>query len=251
MDNLDLIIDLHLDGQRQGPGGDEETRQALHLAGLNASSGLQIADIGCGTGAASFALVRELDCSVTAIDFLPEFLRELTNRAERNGLSDRITTLQASMDALPLEGGSLDAIWSEGAIYNMGFANGVTAWRRFLKPCGILAVSELTWLTGERPPEIEEHWQQHYPEVDTASAKMAVLERAGYAPLGYFPLPIHCWLDNYYDPMQARFDAFLSRHGHSDAAEAIVSAEKNEIALFEKYAPFIGYGYYIARKTGD
>lgn len=250
MDNLALIIDLHLDAQRQGPGGDEETRQAIHLAGLEASSSLQIADIGCGTGAASFALARELDCSVTAIDFLPEFLQELNNRAAQHGLSNRVTTLQASMDALPLEDSSLDAIWSEGAIYNMGFANGVTAWRRFLKPSGILAVSELTWLTGERPAEIEEHWQQHYPEVDTASAKMAVLEKAGYAPLGYFPLPIHCWLDNYYRPMQDRFDAFLSRHGHSEAAKAIVSAEKNEIALFEKYAPFVGYGYYIARKTG-
>lgn len=251
MDDLALIIDLHLDAQRQGPGGDEETRQAIHLAGREASSGLQIADIGCGTGAASFALARELGCSVTAIDFLPEFLQELNNRAAQHGLSDRITTLQASMDTLPLAENSLDAIWSEGAIYNMGFANGVTAWRRFLKPSGILAVSELTWLTGERPAEIEEHWNQHYPEVDTASAKMAVLEQAGYAPLGYFPLPIDCWLDNYYRPMQDRFDAFLSRHGHSDAAKAIVSAEKNEIALFEKYAAFVGYGYYIARKTGD
>mgnify|MGYP000356443659 CR=1 FL=1 len=251
MDNLNLIIDLHRDADRQGPGGDGETGRAIDLAGLAGAGDLNIADIGCGTGAASFALARELDCTITAIDFLPEFLQELDMRAEQHGLGDRVTTLQASMDALPLAENRLDAIWSEGAIYNMGFAEGVAAWRRFLKPSGILAVSELTWLTGERPREIEDHWHLHYPEVDTASAKMAVLEQAGYAPLGYFPLPVHCWLDNYYRPMQERFDAFLSRHGHSDAAKAVVSAEQHEIALFEKYASFVGYGYYIARKTGE
>ena len=36
------------------------------------------------------------------------------------------------MDTLPFAAGSLDAIWSGGAIYNMGFESGVRQWRRFL-----------------------------------------------------------------------------------------------------------------------
>jgi hypothetical protein len=155
------------------------------------------------------------------------------------------------MDALTFREGELDAIWSEGAIYNMGFEAGITAWRPFLKPGGILAVSELTWLTNDRPAELQAHWDAEYSEVDTASAKMSLLEKRGYSPLGYFTLSESCWLDNYYRPMQQRFSGFLEAHKHSDAAKAIVAAEETEIALYERHRAFVSYGYYVARKAGD
>lgn len=251
MDELSLLVDLHRDGKRQGPGGDDETRLAIKLSGLNAGKGLRIADIGCGTGASSLVLAKELDASVTAVDFLPSFLHDLDIAAECANLGEQIETLAASMDALPFEEQSFDAIWSEGAIYNIGFAKGIKAWRRFLKPDGILAVSELTWLTQERPVELEQHWIQEYPEVDTASAKLAILERNGFSPVGYFALPKRCWLDNYYRPMQTRFAAFLARNDNSEAAAAVVAAEEREIALYERHSALVSYGYYVARWTTD
>ena len=249
MDALELLIDLHADGARQGPGGDDETRLAIALSGLAGRAGLRIADIGCGTGATALLLARDLDAHVTAVDFLPAFLERLDAAAATAGLSDRIATLAASMDALPFADAAFDAIWSEGAVYNMGFAAGVAAWRRILKPGGVLAVSELTWLTATRPADLQAHWDAEYPEVETASAKIAVLERAGYTVIGYFPLPERCWLDHYYRPMQARFDAFLARHGQSAAARAVVDAERAEIALYDRHRAFVSYGFYIARKT--
>jgi hypothetical protein len=36
---------------------------------------------------------------------------------------------------------------------------------------------------------------------------MATLETSGYTPIGYFVLPAESWLDHYYRPMQARFEA--------------------------------------------
>jgi SAM-dependent methyltransferase len=249
VDELSLLVDLHRDAKRQGPGGDDETRLAITLSGLSGRKGLKIADIGCGTGASTLVLAHALDASVTAVDFLPEFLHDLDIVAERENLHQRIETLAASMDALPFRDQSFDAIWSEGAIYNIGFAAGLKAWRRFLKPGGILAVSELTWLTQDRPAELEEHWVREYAEVDTASAKLAILEANGFSPLGYFPLPQRCWLDNYYRPLQARFAAFMERNGSSEAAATIVAAEENEIALYERHAAFVSYGYYVARNT--
>ena len=248
MDDLQLLIDLHKSGPRQGPGGDRETRLSVALSGLNRASDLKIADIGCGTGASTLVLARELDAHITAVDFLPEFLARLEDAARRAGLSDRITTLSASMESLPFAESAYDAIWSEGAIYNMGFAAGITAWRRYLKPGGVLAVSELTWLTDQRPEELQMHWVREYSEVGTASSKIATLERLGFSPIGYFPLPEHCWLDNYYRPMQQRFSGFLDRHEGSAGARAVVAAEGKEISLYERYKAFISYGYYIARK---
>jgi SAM-dependent methyltransferase len=250
VDDFELLIDLHLTADRQGPGGAAETRRAIELSGLAQQRGLKMADIGCGTGASTLVLAEELDAQIVAVDFLPGFLDVLTSRAAQAGLADRISTLSASMDALPFDAGGLDAIWSEGAIYNIGFENGVRLWRPFLKDGGILAVSELTWLTASRPAELEAHWHAQYAEVGTASSKMAVLERNGYTPIGYFVLPEHCWLDAYYRPMQQRLPGFMARHGSSREATAVVSAETLEIALYERYRAFVSYGFYVARKAG-
>jgi len=250
MDDLQLLRDLHRPAARQGPGGEAETRQALELAGLDRSRRLKIADIGCGTGASTLLLAGELDAEITAVDFLPEFLQELRSRAHDHGVADRIAALNCSMDALPFAAGELDAIWSEGAVYNMGFEAGASAWSRFLKPGGKLVLSEITWLSAERPPEIQTYWEREYPEIDVASAKIGILERQGLSPVAYFVLPAHCWLENYYRPMQRRFDAFLERHGHSGQAKAIVAAEEHEIALYEKYGVYYSYGVYVAEKRG-
>lgn len=251
MDDIDLLVDLHGKADRQGPGGEAETRLAIRMSGLSDRQHLKIADIGCGAGASTIALAKSLHADITAVDLLPDFLKELEQRAKAEGVSKQITTLAASMDALTFEPSSLDAIWSEGAIYNIGFERGIRSWQQFLKPSGVLAVSELTWLSEKRPPELDDHWSREYPEVTTASAKMALLEANGYTPLGYFPLPETCWLDNYYRPMQERFAGFLTKHNGSVAARSIVQAEQLEISLYESFSAFVSYGYYVARKLPD
>ncbi|MDJ0839141.1 MAG: methyltransferase domain-containing protein [Acidobacteriota bacterium] len=245
---LQLLIDLHKHAVRQGPGGEAETKRALELAGLDRSRPLKIADIGCGTGASTILLAKELDANITAVDFLMEFLDELQTRAKDHGVAERITTLCCSMDALPFSDEEFDVIWSEGAVYNMGFENGVSAWRRFLKPGGKLVVSEITWLGAARPPELQSYWEREYPEIDLASAKIGILERHGYSPEAYFFLPPHCWLQNYYRPVQNRFDEFLERNDHSAQAKELVDCEKEEIAMYEKYSDYYSYGVYIAKK---
>lgn len=250
MNAYQLLIDLHKRAERQGPGGDAATEQALGLAMLDRATPLKLADIGCGTGASTLTLARRLNAQITAVDFLQEFLEVLESRAERMGLAEKITPLCCSMDDLPFEAEDFDVIWSEGAIYNLGFERGVSEWKRYLKAGGLLVVSEITWLTASRPAELQQHWEGEYPEIDLPSAKLGVLERHGYAPIGYFALPEHCWLDNYYRPMQNSFADFLQRNGNSAEARAIVEAESREIALYEQYKAYYSYGVYIARKLG-
>lgn len=247
MDTLQLLVDKHRPNHRQGPGDDAETMRAPSLAGLDRSRRFKVADIGCGTGASSFVLARELDCAITAVDFLPHFLEELQIRAKGLGLAERITTLACSMDDLPFVENEFDVIISEGAIYNMGFEAGVSYWRRFLKPGGALIVSEITWLTAERPEEIDSYWKRQYAEIDLASSKMAVLERNGYSPIGYFVLPSSCWLENYYRPLQNRHADFLASHGNSDEARQIVADDEEEIRMYETFGAYYGYGMYVAK----
>ncbi|TVQ93491.1 MAG: class I SAM-dependent methyltransferase [Chromatiaceae bacterium] len=251
MDDYTLLIDLHKQGHRQGPGGDAETELALNLTMIDRHAPLEIADIGCGTGASTILLARLLQkARIMAVDLLQDFLDVLNKKAATAGVSDRIATLACAMDELPFAAEQLDMIWSEGAIYHIGFEKGVADWRRHLKAGGLLVASEITWTTDSRPQEIQDHWKREYPEIAVASAKMMVLEQHGYAPIGYFLLPEHCWLDQYYRPLQAGFEGFLNRSGNSEEARAIVAAEQREIELYETYKAYLGYGMYIARKLG-
>jgi len=193
---------------------------------------------------------ESLNAEITAVDFLSDFVAVLEANAEAAGLARRIQPLVCSMDNLPFHEEEYDVLWSEGAIYNMGFKRGVNDWKRFLKPGGVLVVSEITWTGSDRPPEIQKFWEAEYPEIDTASSKIRVLEKAGYSPLAHFVLPECCWLDNYYRPLQNSFAGFLARNGHSEDAKAIVEAERNEIALYEQYKEYYSYGVYVAKMPG-
>jgi len=248
MDDYQLLIDLHRDAHRQGPGGDAETRIALDLSMLDQTAPLRVADIGCGTGAATIPLARGLNAQIIAVDLLPEFLEALQERARDAGVFEQISTLSCSMDNLPFQEEEFDVIWSEGAIYNIGFEHGIKAWRQYLKEAGVLVVSEISWITASRPAGLQQYWEAEYPEIDVASAKIALLEKNGYSPIGYFVLPEHCWLDNYYRPLQDRFEAFLRRNGDSQEARAIVAAENREIELYEKHRAYYSYGVYVARR---
>ena len=169
-----LMVDLHKDGERQGPGSVEETLRALALTRYDAAAELRVADIGCGTGASTLTIAGHLpNARITAVDLFPEFLDILAQSATTAGYGDRITPLAASMDALPFEPETFDLFWSEGAVYNMGFERGVREWRPFLRPEGVLAVSEITWLRPHPPAEISEYWKTEYPEIATAPEKIA------------------------------------------------------------------------------
>ena len=192
-------------------------------------------------------LAENLNATITAVDLFQDFLDVLSEEAGKRGVADKIKTLAASMEELPFEEASLDVIWVKGAIYNMGFAKGVAYFKHFLKPGGILAASEITWLTNERPAEIQQHWDTEYPEIATASDKIKVLEEQGFVLKGYFPLPESSWIENYYTPLENTFDGFVAKHDFDDA-RSIVEAEKAEIALYKKHQNYYSYGFYIAQK---
>lgn len=248
MTELELIINLHLDNERQGPGSYQETQKALNLIRIDTSENLKIADIGCGCGSQTITLAQNINAEIIAIDLFPQFLEKLEQRVRKLGLNHRVKTQVASMDDLPFQPEEFDIIWSEGAIYNMGFEAGISNWRKFLKPGGYLAVSEISWLTNSRPQEIEDYWLKAYPEIDTVSNKIRTLESQGYIPTAHFILPTYCWLENYYIPLQERFDAFLNKHQDSELAQAIVENERNEIKLYEQFQDYYSYGFYIAQK---
>ena len=103
---------------RQGPGGKAETLKALSfITGLPAKP--KIADLGCGTGFQTSVLASSMDCSVVAMDLLPEMVEGVKARIKRDKLEDKVTALVGSMTELPFRPNEFDVFWAEGSIYNL------------------------------------------------------------------------------------------------------------------------------------
>ncbi len=245
--DVNLICNFFLLTERQGPGSPGATRKALGFVD-NLRGDSLIADIGCGTGGQTFTLAQDTAGTITALDLFPGFIEKLNLRAEKMNLQNRVKGIVGSMEALPFPHGSLDLIWSEGAIYNIGFERGINEWRDFLKPGGYIAVSESSWFTEKRPAEIEDYWMQNYSEMDTIPAKMALMQRAGYIPVAVFALPERCWIEHYYSPMAEAQKRFLDLHKGNRAAENFVEYLHTEEALYRKYKEYYGYVFYIGKK---
>ena len=121
---MELMVRLHLDNPRQGPGSEEMAKLALRLAKISPEKSYRIADIGCGTGAQTITLAENIQGEIIAVDLFKAFLDKLEERILKKNLKSPIKTMVASMDDLPFKEKELDVIWSEGAVYNMGFKKG-------------------------------------------------------------------------------------------------------------------------------
>lgn len=241
-----LITDFFSRIDRQGPGSEEHTRLALgFVEGL--ADMKQIADIGCGTGGQTLTLARNTGAHITAVDIFPRMLEVLSERFEGAGLSDRVTTVAASMCDLPFDDGQFDMIWAEGSIYNVGYEKGLREWKRFLKPGGWIAVSEESWFTADRPREIEDFWVGAYPYIDTVHRNVAKMWEAGYTPVGHFTLPYRCWEENFYDCQERVFEPFLRDNGNSQAAQEMVDAMRQERDIHFRHRQYCGYVFYIGK----
>ncbi len=244
--DFNLICEYFLEMGRQGPGNPEMTLRALSfIEGLTPDS--HIADLGCGTGGQTMTLAAATPGRITGLDLFPRFIDRFEEQAWNLGVRGRVRGMVGSMEELPFDKGSLDLIWSEGAIYNIGFERGLREWREFLKPGGWVAVTENTWFTDERPDEIEAFWKAAYPEIDTLPAKIAVLQRAGYDFAAAFALPETCWSE-FYAAQKGVQKAFLQKHADNPAAKALLDGERHEKALWDKYKAYYGYVFYIGRR---
>ncbi|MEW6136189.1 MAG: class I SAM-dependent methyltransferase [Bacteroidota bacterium] len=245
--DIALICDYFSYVERQGPGSPEVTLKALSFINhLNQHS--KIADLGCGTGGQTMVLAQNTPGTIIGIDLFPKFVEIFNKHAAELGLSDRVKAIIGSMDNLPFKEEELDLIWSEGAIYNIGYERGLNEWRRFIKKGGFVAVTEASWFTPKRPAEIEQFWLDAYPEIDIIPNKIAIMQKAGYVPVASFILPESCWTDNFFALQLHAQKHFMEKYAGNQNATHLVEYLQHEAQLYARYKDYYGYVFYIGMK---
>ncbi|MFA5232094.1 MAG: class I SAM-dependent methyltransferase [Candidatus Paceibacterota bacterium] len=244
---LNLLCELHIGLERQGPGSPEMTLKALgFLDDLNKNP--RVADLGCGTGAPTMILAQNIAGNITGVDFLPDFIKVFNENAKKLNLQERVNGIVGSMENLPFRKEEFDLIWSEGAIAGIGFEKGLNYWRDFLKKDGYVALTYESWFTDERPAEIEKWWTDNVPEINTIANNISVMQKAGYIPVAAFTLPEKCWTENYFIPREAAGKVLLEKYAENKAVEDFIEKMKYEAELYSKYKQYYGYVFYIGKK---
>ena len=230
---------------RKGPGSEASTLKALSmLDGLPPQP--RIVDFGCGAGVASLVLARATQGTVTAVEIHQPFLQQLETLAASEGLTERIRTVEADMADPPFPDGSFDLVWSEGAIYNIGFEQGLKRWRRLLRAGGFIAVTEVSWLCEAPPGEVVEFWTTEYPAMTNIEDNLTKVRAAGFEPIGHFVLPSEDW-ENYYGPLQEQLAVFRSENSGNAEAQAFADSLQQEIDVWKKFGDSYGYVFYLGR----
>lgn len=245
--DFQLICNFYKALHRQGPGSPEATAKAVSFI-ENLPENAKIADLGCGTGGQTLELAKNVNGNITGLDLFPDFINTFNSAARKHGLENRMKGVVGSMDDLPFAENELDLIWSEGAIYNIGFENGLKLWNKYLKTGGYIAVSEVSWFTPARLAEIEDFWMDAYPEIATIPVKVAQMQEAGYVPVAHFILPENCWTENFYEPMPPVEESFLNENAGNKLAYEFIENQRHERKLYYKYKDYYGYVFYIGKK---
>jgi ubiquinone/menaquinone biosynthesis C-methylase UbiE len=241
------MADLYGPLPRQGPGSAAVTREAFSLLAPLPERPL-VLDVGCGTGAQTMELAKLTAGHVIALDIFEWALDRVAEKVVLAGLADRVHTTRQSMDAMNFHEETFDLIWSEGALYIMGFAEALTVCRTLLKPGGYLAASELSWFSDDPPDEVLQFWEAGYPDMRTVDDNLSVIAASGLELLGHFHLPESAWWDDYYTPMSKLLPSLRQKYAGSPDAMGMFEDNEVEMAMHRTYAHWYGYEFFVCRR---
>jgi len=250
MEGMEYFYELYCSLPRGGPGDNASTRKAFGYLS-NLPSEPCILDIGCGPGMQTLQLAKLFTGTIIALDNYQPFLDILMKNAIKEGVEKRIIPKNQSMLEMDFKNNTFDVIWSEGALYFMGFQNGLIKCQKLLKEDGYLAVTEAVFLQSSIPKPLQQYWDEGYPDITDVKHNIALIQNEDFVLLGHFTLPKSSWIDNYYTPMEKRITELKKKYSDNTVALQVFAECEKEIKMYQTYSDYFGYEFFIMQKKSE
>jgi SAM-dependent methyltransferase len=117
-----------------------------------------VLDIGCRDAKHSVELVRRFGCRVIAADLIPRYLERARERVADERIGDRVTVLEAAIESLPLEDGSVTRVWCRDMLNHVRLREALPECFRVLQPGGRMLVYQTFATVLCEPGEARRLW---------------------------------------------------------------------------------------------
>jgi len=184
------------------------TRKAFFL--IPAINNPRILDIGCGTGVPTLELAMLSNGEIDALDIDPQALKQLDAKLHQAGWTNRIRIINRSIAAIDFPDDRYDIVWSEGAVYAMGFKAMLKMVLRLLKRHGFLVLHD---------------------EKKDKKEKMGLISSSGFRLIGHFGLSEKCWWEEYYVPLERLISRYREEFHDDPQLSKLLDRDQAEIDL--------------------
>ena len=251
---FDFAAEIGITKHFGGVGATEELVELCHIG-----AGKYVLDVGCGVGVTPCFLARRYGCRVVGVDISERMVERSRERAQREGLADRVEFRVADAQDLPFEDNLFDAVITESVTaFPEDKQRAVNEYARVTKPGGYVGLGESTWLKVPPPPELVAWAAQDLGanvEPLASDGWVGLLEGAGLREIVVRPYAIS--VRNEAKEISRRYGCggmlgvfwrMLSLYATSPAYRSFVKEARGGGVVPENLDEYFGYGVYAGRK---
>jgi len=134
-------------------GGLKATDELIELCQIGENS--YVLDVGCGAGQTPCYIAKRYGCRVVGVDISERMIERSRERADSEGVADRVEFRVADAQDLPFEDDIFDAVITESVTaFPEDKKQAVKEYARVTKPGGHVGLNESTWIKVPPPPEM-------------------------------------------------------------------------------------------------
>jgi ubiquinone/menaquinone biosynthesis C-methylase UbiE len=187
-----------------------------------------ILDVGCGTGVPTIELAKISGGYVTGIDLDVSLLDILRKKIIDTELERQLSIINKSIFLMDFPKESFDIIWSEGAVFVIGFEKSIKNWYKFLKPNGFLVLHD---------------------DIKDKNKKLGLVEKYGYKLTAQFDLSFEIWWNDYYSKVEKLVENYKDKYPNDLDLRKEIDSDQNQVNMCKSTPEIISSFYIILQRV--